>query len=96
MFESLTSILVSAFPNLSDESDNGKVLIDFWEFVRFDIVLNQPNAEAEFGFRLADRNNSGFIDAEELMSLLNEYKDIDEVTKLIHLLSREEEKFAQN
>ncbi|KAJ8905062.1 hypothetical protein NDN08_001573 [Rhodosorus marinus] len=78
--ERLSRLLISLVTSnrKADESDNGKVLIDFWEFVRFDIVLNQPNAEAEFGFRLADRNNSGFIDAEELMSLLNEYKDIDE------------------
>lgn len=57
-------------------SDAG--LVDFWEFVRFDIVLNQPAAELDFAFRLADKNNSGFVDLEEIQSLLAEYAPVDE------------------
>ncbi|KAA8495512.1 Uracil catabolism protein 4 [Porphyridium purpureum] len=61
---------------LDEEVDD--LLLDFWEFVRFDILLNQPNAELQFAFRLMDRNNSGFVDFEEFQSLLNDYAEIDE------------------
>lgn len=62
------------------DHDQG-IFIDFWEFVRFDITLNQPSAELDFAFLLADRNNSGFIDLEELQSLLYDYADEDHVAK---------------
>lgn len=55
----------------------GEVLLDFWEFVRFDLVLNQPAAEMDFAFRLADQNNSGFISLDEIQYLLQDYADID-------------------
>lgn len=51
--------------------------MDFWEFVRFDIVLNQPSAERAFAFRLADQNNSGFISLDEIENLLQWYANVD-------------------
>lgn len=62
--------------NLGENKDD--LLMDFWEFVRFDIVLNQPAAEKAFAFLLADENNSGFISLDEMENLLSAYADIDE------------------
>eukprot|EP00177_Eucheuma_denticulatum_P005566 GFKZ01010114.1.p1 GENE.GFKZ01010114.1~~GFKZ01010114.1.p1 ORF type:complete len:1193 (-),score=162.98 GFKZ01010114.1:275-3853(-) len=61
--------------------DEEGVLMDFWEFVRFDIVLNQPAAEMNFAFRLADQCNSGFISLDDMQSLLQLYAGIDETAK---------------
>lgn len=61
-----------------DDVDQDSVLMDFWEFVRFDIVLNQPTPELNFAFRLADQCNSGFISLDDIQSLLQAYADIDE------------------
>jgi len=52
-------------------------LIGFWEFVRFDIALNERNAEMQFAFRLLDRSNSGFVGVDEVEQLLHDYRDID-------------------
>lgn len=64
----------------ADDMDE-EVLMDFWEFVRFDIVLNQPAAEMDFAFRLADQNNSGFISLEEMQYLLQAYAHVDETAE---------------
>lgn len=64
--------------SIEDEED---VLMDFWEFVRFDIVLNQPSAEMAFAFRLADQNNSGFISLDEMENLLQSYAHIDDTAQ---------------
>jgi solute carrier family 25 (mitochondrial phosphate transporter), member 23/24/25/41 len=63
------------------DDDADDVLMDFWEFVRFDLVLNQPAAELDFAFRLADQNNSGFISLDEMQCLLQDYADIDPVAR---------------
>lgn len=68
----------------NDMKNGNDLLIDFWEFVRFDIVLNESNAEMEFAFRLMDRNNSGFVDVDEAERLLLEYSQIDpDATKIL-------------
>lgn len=68
---------------LDRDDDDGEpaaeVLMDFWEFVRFDLVLNHPEAEMEFAFRLADTNNSGFCSVDEMQYLLQDYADIDPI-----------------
>lgn len=65
-----------------DEGDNDEgVLMDFWEFVRFDLVLNQPAAKMDFAFRLADQNNSGFISLDDMHYLLQDYADVDPVAQ---------------
>lgn len=63
------------------DDENEDVLMDFFEFVRFDIVLNQPSAEKVFAFRLADQNNSGFIALDEIEYLLQAYADVDGVAR---------------
>ena len=60
-----------------DDDDEDEILMDFWEFVRFDIVLNQPDAERDLMFLLVNRNNSGFVSLEEMQNLLQDYADID-------------------
>lgn len=60
-----------------DDQGEEEVLMDFWEFVRFDLVLNQPAAKMDFAFRLADQNNSGFISLDDLHYLLQDYADVD-------------------
>ncbi len=69
--------------NHSDQEDDGSesVLMDFWEFVRFDIVLNQAHPEMDFAFRLADQDNTGFISLDEMQYLLQLYADIDDTAK---------------
>lgn len=62
----------------SNPDDDDDVLMDFWEFVRFDILLNQPAPEMVFAFRLADQNNSGFISLDEMENLLQAYANIDD------------------
>lgn len=81
-----------------DDADDEELLMDFWEFVRFDIVLNQPAAEMNFAFRLADQNNSGFISLDEMQYLLQEYADIDEKAKkmLIEESGRLKELFGRD
>lgn len=59
-----------------DYEDEG-TLMDYWEFVRFDIVLNNPNAEMDFAFRLADKSNAGFITLDDMEDLLQDYAEID-------------------
>lgn len=68
-----------------DQEEMEDILLDFWEFVRFDIVLNQPHPESQFAFRLADHDNSGFISLNEIQTLLQDYADIDE--KAHHMLN---------
>lgn len=70
----------------SKDSDSGKneidhergILMDFWDFVRFDIVLNQPSPEMNFAFRLADQDNTGFISFDEIQHILQMYSDMDD------------------
>lgn len=69
---------MASISNDGDEDEVDDVLMDFWEFVRFDIVLNQPSADMAFAFRLADQNNSGFISLDEMENLLQSYASIDE------------------
>ena len=64
-----------------DDDDDDEILMDFWEFVRFDIVLNQTAAEMNFAFRLADQNNTGFISLDEMQYLWHDYADVDESAK---------------
>lgn len=66
----------------NDDEDDG-ILMDFWEFVRFDIVLNQPAAEMSFAFRLADQDNSEFISFDDMQSLLQTYVDVDESANML-------------
>lgn len=65
---------------VSDDEDED-ILMDYFEFVRFDIVLNQPSAEKVFAFRLADQNNSGFIALDEIEYLLQAYANVDDVAR---------------
>jgi cAMP-dependent protein kinase regulator len=53
----------------TDELDD-EILMDFWEFVRFDLVLNQPAPEKDFAFRLANQSNTGFVSLHEMQALL--------------------------
>lgn len=71
----------------SHDEEDDEILMDFWEFVRFDIILNQPAAETNFAFRLADQDNSGFISLDDMQSLLQTYVDVDESAN--SLLSQE-------
>lgn len=66
-----------------NEREDESLLMDFWEFVRFDIVLNQPMPETAFAFRLADQDNTGFISLDEMQYLLALYADIDETADRI-------------
>lgn len=67
--------------NGPEEIDDERILMSYWEFCRFDIVLNNPNAEMDFAFRLSDQTNSGFISLYDIESLLHEYADVDESAK---------------
>lgn len=69
--------LAATTDNEAVDDDNEDVLMGFFDFVRFDIALNQPSAEKAFAFRLADQNNSGFISLEEMEYLLQAYADED-------------------
>lgn len=60
--------------------DNRDILIDFWEFVRFDILINQPEAELEAAFRLVDRNNNGSIGLDEYQDFITRYSHFDPVS----------------
>lgn len=64
-----------------DEESDAEVLMDFWEFVRFDLVFNRPTAELDFAFRLADMNNSGFCSVNEMQYLLQDYADMDPIAR---------------
>lgn len=68
---------------IDDTGSSGEdaVLMDFWEFVRFDISLNQPAAVTNFAFRLADQNNSGFISLDNMESLLQVYAEVDKTAE---------------
>ena len=57
--------------------DDTDALIDFWEFVRFDIVLNQPDAESQIAFRLCDRENTGLVGMQEFQEMFLEYASGD-------------------
>ena len=48
---------------LVDSNQDG--IIDFVEFLRFDLLLNKPNAEVEICFRLADTDKSGTVSRAE-------------------------------
>ena len=48
---------------LADSNRDG--LIDFVEFLRFDMLLNKPNAEVEICFRLADIDHTGTVSRAE-------------------------------
>lgn len=63
------------------ENFDEEVFMDFWDFVRFDIVLNQPSPELDFAFRLADQDNTGFISFDEIQYLLQIYADIDDTAR---------------
>ncbi|KAK4531336.1 hypothetical protein CCYA_CCYA07G2193 [Cyanidiococcus yangmingshanensis] len=52
-------------------------LIDFWEFVRFDLLLNQPDAESQLIFRLCDRDNTGQVGMQEFQEMFLEYANGD-------------------
>lgn len=67
--------------NSASDEDDEDILMDFFEFVRFDIVLNQPHAEKVFAFRLTDQNNSGFIALDEIEYLLQAYANVDSVAR---------------
>lgn len=67
--------------NSSAPGEEDELLMDYWEFVRFDIILNNPNAEMDFAFRLADKTNTGIISLDDMENLLQEYADIDETAK---------------
>jgi CRP-like cAMP-binding protein len=66
--------------SIAEETD-GEILMDFWEFVRFDLVLNQPSPENDFAFRLANQSNTGFVSLHEMHALLQDYADIDSVAR---------------
>ncbi|GJQ10180.1 hypothetical protein GpartN1_g1971.t1 [Galdieria partita] len=57
--------------------ENRNILIDFWEFVRFDILINQPDVELEAAFRLVDRNNNGSIGLDEYQDFISRYSQFD-------------------
>lgn len=65
----------------SSNPEKDAVLMDFWEFVRFDISLNQPAAEMNFAFRLADQSNSEFITLDDMESLLQVYVEVDKTAE---------------
>lgn len=48
---------------LVDSNNDG--MIDFVEFLRFDLLLNKPNAEVEICFRLADTDHNGTVSLAE-------------------------------
>lgn len=58
---------------LADASESQ--LIDFWEFLRFDILMNQPQAEAQAVFMLIDRNKDGIVSRKELDQFFDWYRD---------------------
>jgi solute carrier family 25 phosphate transporter 23/24/25/41 len=61
-----------------DRSPKGnQSLIDFWEFVRFDLLLNQPDAESQLIFRLCDRDNTGQVGMQEFQEMFLEYANGD-------------------
>eukprot|EP00180_Rhodochaete_pulchella_P004150 Plantae.Rhodophyta-Rhodochaete_pulchella.ctg7647.p1 GENE.Plantae.Rhodophyta-Rhodochaete_pulchella.ctg7647~~Plantae.Rhodophyta-Rhodochaete_pulchella.ctg7647.p1 ORF type:complete len:592 (-),score=84.87 Plantae.Rhodophyta-Rhodochaete_pulchella.ctg7647:327-1844(-) len=72
---------------LSTDSSTSSVdegaLFDFWEFLRFDIALNDPDAACDFAFRLTDRDNSGVVDLEELEALLTDYAGVEPGSVLV-------------
>ncbi|BAM83499.1 similar to mitochondrial calcium-dependent solute carrier [Cyanidioschyzon merolae strain 10D] len=58
-------------------SQQSAPLIDFWEFVRFDLLLNQPDAESQLIFRLCDRDNTGQVGMQEFQEMFLEYANGD-------------------
>ncbi|PXF45357.1 Mitochondrial adenine nucleotide transporter ADNT1 [Gracilariopsis chorda] len=56
---------------------NHDILLSFWEFCRFDIVINNPDADMEVAFRRSDQSNTGFISLDDMEELLLEYADYD-------------------
>lgn len=68
----------SKYCNYDKDDEEDDILMDYWEFVRFDIMLNNPNAELDFAFRLTDRSNAGFISLHDVESMLQDYAEIDQ------------------
>ena len=61
------------YVELVDTNKDG--LIDFAEFVRFDLLLNKPDAEMEICFRLADTDRSGRISKSEFEEVWTRFED---------------------
>jgi len=73
----LTDSAKNQFVKGTGALESRDILIDFWEFVRFDILINQPEAELEAAFRLLDRNNNGTIGLDEYQDFISRYSQFD-------------------
>eukprot|EP00178_Gracilaria_changii_P014614 TRINITY_DN410_c0_g1_i1.p1 TRINITY_DN410_c0_g1~~TRINITY_DN410_c0_g1_i1.p1 ORF type:complete len:1185 (+),score=147.68 TRINITY_DN410_c0_g1_i1:282-3836(+) len=65
----------------SDHEEESDILLSFWEFCRFDIVINNPDADMEVAFRKSDQSNTGFISLDDMEELLHEYEEYDPVAQ---------------
>lgn len=67
-----------------ESSEEHDILLSFWEFCRFDIVINNPDADMEIAFRKSDQSNTGFISLDDMVDLLQEYAEYDpEASKML-------------
>ena len=75
---------VSEKEELREDAEDD-ILMDYWEFVRFDIILNNPNAMEDFAFNLTDKTNRGFISLDDIETMAHDYADIDEDARKMYM-----------
>ena len=58
--------VVMAYVVMAVMDNSGDKLISFHEFMRFDLLLNKPDAAPEIAFELTDRDHNGVVSLAEM------------------------------